>query len=371
MKYILLLIVILMATCLLTSNQLSAKPDYRKGWVISSTGDTLKGFINYQSVNHPAGLCSFKAGKEDKETDFHPIEIREFQFIAEGRKFVQGIVHNQNVFLEMLVQGKISLYCYRDETLQESFYIQKTGWKDKAILPFKREYKKNLNGYVINSMTSNSTAHIDTLKKYMDDAPEIYPDIEIIDIPAKDNLTKLVIQYNAIFGETFESLKPHKIIKPLGIYVSPGIIFSSSRVTELSNYTLFGGFGVSVPLCRKNGQYLLNSGIFMARFTERIVLNDNEQVLIHYNFLRIPVKLEYRLPVNAIQPRFSIGYNLYNSHLGTFMLSAFSAGVNVNLSPNVVISVLPEIEFKGIHNFSMLPNQYKSFNIFAGLEIKL
>ena len=253
----------------------------------------------------------------------------------------------------------------------DCFFIQKKGLKDKVILPFKREYKKNINGFVINSMASNSTNHIATLKKYMDDAPEIYPDIELINISTKSKLLKLVIQYNAIFGEMNVSLKPQKIMKPLGIYFSPGGIYSTALITDMSKYTLFGGFNVSAHLFKNNNHYFVNSGAFMARFTETAVLNDNKQVIILDNLIRIPLKLEYRLPVNVIQPRFNIGYNLYTSHLGTFILSSFSAGINVNLSGNLVISILPEFEFKGINNFSILPNEYKSFNLFAGFEIKL
>jgi hypothetical protein len=265
----------------------------------------------------------------------------------------------------------MSLYYYKDENKKDNFFIQKREMKDKVILPFKRGYKKNLNGFIINSMTSNSTNHIDTLKKYMDDATGIYPDIELIDIPMKSNLLKLVIQYNSLFGDKYVSLKPKKTINPIGVFFTPGGIYSTTMITDMSKYTIFGGFSVSVHLLKNNDHYFVNSGAFIAGFTETSVLNDKVQVMSHDNLIRIPLKLEYRLTENTIQPRFNIGYNLYNSHLGAFILSSLSAGVNVKLTRYLVLSVLPEFEFKGAGNFSLIPDKYKSFNIFAGLEIKL
>ena len=373
MKSILPMFVILLATFLLNPIQLFAKTEFRKGWIINLTGDTLKGFINYQPENQLAVSCSFKPNQDDKETVYHPTEIREYQLINEGRKFVQGIVSNRNVFLELLVAGKINLYGYKDEAMEESFFIQKKGLKDRVLLPFKWKNKKYINGYIINSMTSISTDHIDTLKKYMDDATPLFAKIDDIKVPSRNKLVKLVDEYNSYIDEDTYN-KKHSLKRiPFNIDVVPGF---NLTILDSQEPTIRFGALVDIGFVNQNKHFFFKTGLSIFTTDNHSLTSTFIQL---YNApsttLKIPLQVEYRLSEKVIQPIISIGYNLFlitgTNPYDVVLLPAISPGINVLLGKRVSCRLGVEIQFKNNNLVSYFPTEFKRANVFGGLQIKL
>ena len=365
---------LLLFTLLFTSIQLVAQTDFRQGYIITTNGDSLKGFIDYQADNSLCHKCRFKINKAEKVKDYISSELKEFQFDKEGRKFISMTVpcndETKEVFVEILVAGKMNLYYCNDKSLESYFFIQKRGEKHLANLPFKREYKNVKTGYTTYLKTIDSSNHIDTLKKYMQDTPDLFTNIEDIDSPKQKNLIKLVKQYNE-FGLNNNKAENHvKKVKSLAIYLTPAVAYTDFQTSGGNQYNILSGVQIALSLNQSNERLFFNTGIlipvFRKYYTGNVSTNQDSKYLI-----KVPVLFEYRFPDKPVQPRFSIGYNLYKNDVSLALLSTVSAGVNIRLSKGVSLSIIPGIEFVGSDMLIVVPVAYDSFSLLTGLQIKL
>jgi len=365
---------LLLFTLLFISIQLVAQTDFRQGCIITTTGDSLKGFIDYQADNSLCHKCRFKINKDEKVKDYIPAELKEFQFKNEGRKFISMTVpcndETKEVFVEILVAGKMNLYYCNDKSLESYFFIQKRGEKHLANLPFKREYKNVKTGYTTYLKTIDSSNHIDTLKKYMQDTPDLFTNIEDIDSPKQKNLIKLVKQYNE-FGLNKNKAEIHvKKVKSLAIYLTPAVAYTDFQTSGGNQYNILSGVQIALSLNQSNERLFFNTGILIPVFRKyyagNVTTNQDSKYLI-----KVPVLFEYRFPDKPVQPRFSIGYNLYKNDVSLALLSTVSAGVNIRLSKGVSLSIIPGIEFVGSDMLIVVPVAYDSFSLLTGLQIKL
>ena len=123
----------------------------------------------------------------------------------------------------------------------------------KVISLFKEEVRNiwqifrfpELTGIVITNntmklMAIDSYNHIDTLKKYMQDMPDIYKSIEEIDVPKQNNLIKLVKQYDGLDQKQKHGQKQNLIINhvkkinSLIVYLSPEGAYSDFKLMPLT-----------------------------------------------------------------------------------------------------------------------------------------
>jgi hypothetical protein len=107
-----------------------AQMDFRKGYIITNSDDTVKGHVDYKNLT----ICTFKESLE--ETDyktFMPGEIIGFGFNF-NRWFISKTINDQTqVFLECLTLGSISLYAYKD-----IFYMETSD----TLVELEKETKK-------------------------------------------------------------------------------------------------------------------------------------------------------------------------------------------------------------------------------------
>ncbi|HET7732846.1 MAG TPA: hypothetical protein VFK73_03330, partial [Paludibacter sp.] len=153
--------------------------------------------------------CRFKHDKKQKVRIYRPADLKQFKFTKENRTFVKKRIDvekagGKDIFLELLVAGKINLYYLRDRHLINRYFIGKEGEMTLADLPFSRQERYVDSGNSRKLLTIDTTNHIDTLKKYMQDTPSLYPNIEEIQFPQRDKLVKLVKLYNSFFENAVE-----------------------------------------------------------------------------------------------------------------------------------------------------------------------
>jgi hypothetical protein len=78
-----------------------AQPNFHKGYVLKSNGDTLKGFINYREWAYSPEIVEFKANKNSNEVqEFNPNTIKGFQVTGfeTYASYVGLISMNKNIF---------------------------------------------------------------------------------------------------------------------------------------------------------------------------------------------------------------------------------------------------------------------------------
>ena len=111
---------------LLASISAWAQRDYRKGYVITNSQDTIYGWIDYRGDVRNSRTCSFKKSENDQATDFSPSDIMAYRF-TDSKYYISRSVDNKQIFLEYLVNGIAKLYYYRDDRTSEHYYIEKEG----------------------------------------------------------------------------------------------------------------------------------------------------------------------------------------------------------------------------------------------------
>ena len=108
--------------CLLlfSAKLLFAQTDFRAGYVIKVSSDTLFGEIDYRGDFLMSRLCKFR-GNENSVVDFTPEKITAFRFI-DGKYYASKELNEKTVFLEYLIKGEINLYYLRDIRGRHYFY---------------------------------------------------------------------------------------------------------------------------------------------------------------------------------------------------------------------------------------------------------
>ena len=117
----------LLAVALCGSMAVRAQQNPVKGYIITNTGDTIRGTIDYQTRGKMARACHFQREGETSYATYQPGQIAGFRMMDDGvyfvtRRFpVDGEL--QTIFAEYLVQGGMSLYRYEDTWTNAQFYL--------------------------------------------------------------------------------------------------------------------------------------------------------------------------------------------------------------------------------------------------------
>ncbi|HBO74436.1 MAG TPA: hypothetical protein DD653_07055, partial [Marinilabiliales bacterium] len=170
------------------STALLGQNDFKPGYILKTTGDTVHGYINLRS-NYLNG----------KECEFRPVLIGESSFYLPGQilsyrventkmyvtKTVELDHKTQTLFMEFLVDGVIDLYYYKD--LQNEYYFVE---KEGALYPLTNEERELIRDDV--RYRQNSNQYKGMLTFIFNDAPEIATKINRtpFEYKALINLTK-------------------------------------------------------------------------------------------------------------------------------------------------------------------------------------
>ena len=83
---------------------LNAQTDFRPGYIIETTGDTLYGDIDYRGDLLMGKLCKFR-DKHKNITEYAPSNLSSFRFI-DSKYFTSKEVNGKNIFLEYLLKAE-------------------------------------------------------------------------------------------------------------------------------------------------------------------------------------------------------------------------------------------------------------------------
>jgi hypothetical protein len=118
-----------------------AQADFRPGYLVRPTGDTVRGQVNYRGAYRGAQQCLFRAAGEQAATAWLPAQLKGYGLLS-GEHFTSQLIPlpaspgsavpepklpARQLFLEVLAEGAASLLSWKDEEGQEHFYVQKAG----------------------------------------------------------------------------------------------------------------------------------------------------------------------------------------------------------------------------------------------------
>ena len=172
---------------------LKAQTDFRPGFIVTISGDSLKGMIDYRGDMLMSRICKFKSN-DNEILEYSPGDIIAFR-LNDGKCYISKDVNGEDFFLECLIKGRVSIY-YRRDNEGDHYYVDKEDLK-LAEIPCE-EGLRNVDG---KSVMYKSAKHYGILNYYMQDAPEVRSRIENIKEPERQNLIKLTEDYHKAIGE--------------------------------------------------------------------------------------------------------------------------------------------------------------------------
>ena len=351
--------------CLLLVNSvIYAQPDFRSGYVIDFSGDTLFGDIDYRGDLLMGSVCKIKISDEEI-IEYSPYDIMGFRFI-DSKYFVSKEIAGKMVFLEYLINGKISIYYLRDE-IGDHYYIDKEGL-GITELPYEEGIKRaNLQKTIYETLENeeivyNTTIHMGLLKIYMQDYPEIFQRIEDLNKPDHVPLIKLAEKYHFSVCPDEQCLIYEKKLPLLKVAIEPywGMyVFHGSFDLIDNTYIAYGGnLYLSIP--RANEKISFKFGF------ESLKTTYEEGDL---NIQKFPIQIQYIYPSNKFKPKTSFGFNFWRADFGQYFdyvhTICFNAGFNLELTKRMSLSVDLESEITPLVFIIMDPN-YVDLDLLSG-----
>lgn len=338
---------------LLSIKVLNAQTDFRPGYILKISGDTLFGEIDYRGDLLMSSVCKFK-DDENINKQYSPDDILAFRFIN-SKYYVSKEIDSKKVFLEYLIKGQVNIYYMRDDK-GDHYYLDKED-VELTEIPYEEGIK-----YVDDKQVFfETTKHIGLLNYYMQDAPEFQSRIQSLKKPEHKTLIKLAEDYhNAVCeGEEciiYEKKQPFLKVKLEGV---AGVVNFENIDDIYDKYYFQGGIITHFWLPRTNEKLHFRTGVLYSTIETNTTNN---------SIYKIPIQFEYIYPKGIVRPKMAIGINLYSPY---FLSVALMGGINIKLHKSVYFSINYDIDFNPNEKFPLLPQSLLSQSFLTGVLIKL
>jgi len=269
------------ALCCAFNTATHAEDNWKKGYVVTATGDTVRGLITYNEYSGTPLEFGVKAGKRSAMKLYNVsnakavcIDLRRqkiyyqlFETEIDYSQVSSGWLDNtpdpvmvrRRIFLQLMVQGDKSLYYYNDTTLNKKHYLVEWPAGKATELVSKPYY------------TDNTQANIAYNQLYKKQLKDLYADCTTIayaDINSTvftgDALRKLAEQYNSCNkSKARYEYKPERTTATLGVMAGGT---STSLVITKRPY-LYPSMQPATSLCAG-----LFTNIFLPRMKKQLAI---------------------------------------------------------------------------------------------------
>jgi hypothetical protein len=313
--------------CLYPFKSVLSQSVYREGFIVKTSGDTLKGLVKISDKQNPSAGCYYKSFRTSSEVLYRADEINGFT-INDLRSYKVIGINGQQVIAEALVEGKIDLYSVdkkfyiRDEDAIKQLIVEKIKMEGKLVTD------RRMEGKVL-----EKRIYVGTLKVAMNDCPQLNPKIDATRF-TESSLTKMVKDYNACVNSATLSYKDkipvfRLIIKPIA-----GISYFKIDGTVSKNGSVTFGFLKDVNFNQTKPTFGAGLELFNPRFTDNLSLGiearyfqtdahqiamtpertyDYNEVFLKYSAVLVPITFGYRIDLNS-----TVSLNFRGGFLKTF-----------------------------------------------------
>jgi len=342
-------------------NSLFAQSDFKPGFIITNSNDTIRGFIDYQKNSINAKECVFKKTEDAAETTYTPRDIKSYR-IENSKYYVSKTVKGERIFLEFLLNGVVDLYYYKAHG-KEFFFLEKDTslielTNDTRIIYTDAKGRVNSTGGFKYEVQSNK--YKGDLNYAFRDDPKITKKINTTFLSDR-SLIKLVRSYHNDVCKDYACIEYSKSTKST-ILIGPKITLieatmqmkSSSdraRDTQLSYGVqiqyhpayLFYRWNIITGL--EYGKNSFNGDFYGNIFDQPD--GKTYHIKLNYNAFRIPLIFQYSFPMKRIQPLFYFGVN------GVILTNPNYSIISRVFTPNPPTYGLPYSERSDLRRFQL------------------
>jgi hypothetical protein len=297
--------------------------EFRNGYIISNSGDTIKGQIDYRGNIKNSQACVFKS-ETGKVKTFSPLDIVGYKF-EEGRYYVSKYSKTEGgykiLFVEFLVDGRKNAYYFRDDS-GEHYLIEYVN--DTLVeLPNKEEiFTEDGLQY-----SRKPTKQLNYLKAYFKDCPALYPEIDKMGKINEDNLVRITTRYHNKMCPDSVCIVYYKRKPGIGIALEPEI---GAIDYHYSSGSPEYGVLVYLWLPRTNERLFLKTGY---------LVSNSAYEDYTYRVSKLTLQFEYLFPDKLIRPKFDLGVNVFFGSLYTENSLTANAGLLFKLWPSIYLDL--------------------------------
>lgn len=351
---------IILLGLILSTGILNAQTDFRPGYIVYASGDTLFGQIDYRGDLLMSSLCKFKYA-DNTIREFSPTDILAYKFI-DSKYYVSKEINGTILFLEYLIKGKVNFY-YKRDYKGHHYFLDKEDVKLTEI-----PYEEGIKFVDNKQFFYETTRHIGLLNYYLQDAPEFQKRIQTIKKPGHKSLINLAEDYhNAVCeGEKCVIYEKRLPLLMFNFEIIGGIV----RYQDTEDFYYFHNYSrkeyTDYNSDQKNFQIGIITHLWLPRTSEKlyfktgILFSTLDAKNFKENIYKIPIQIEYIYPTGIIRPIAAYGINIYNPGFTTI---AASCGVNIKLDKPVYLGLSYDIDFNPRLNFQLIPKSVFSQSI--------
>ncbi len=344
--------------------------DWKPGYIISNSNDTVHGFIDNRDSKSNSKRCYFRKEESGEKEIFKPEDISGFRFIN-GKFFVSKTLPDGNparrVFLEFVVHGKADIFHYKDDNdyyliekegklyeLKNTSEIQRTEGTqlagEKTVQHEKKEYIGVLNFLLydarmqseINNSTLDTRSLINIAKKYHE---RVCSGEQCIIYEKKSNIH---VKLGLHFGETLNNFNfGDRMVTNYGISSFLGFRFKFENVF---NYEEKISFSADITLHRFSKYELGKVKVEDAflSYNPIVVYNNLEYILysgsklnvdLKVIALKVPITVDYSFSKGKVRPYISLGISntFILSQNMDFIYREFFNSFKKSIPPNLIL----------------------------------
>ncbi|NMM50839.1 hypothetical protein [Marinigracilibium pacificum] len=291
---------------------LNAQTDFKPGYIILNSGDTLHGEIDYRGDLLMSSVCKFKTNGNSIST-YDPSDIAAFRFIN-SKYYISKEINSRKVFLEFLIKGEVNIYYMRDDD-GDHYFIEKEGIKLSEI-----PYEEKIMYVDGKKVLYESTTHKGLLFYFMRDVPEFNSRIQTIEKPEHHSLIRLAEDYHNAVCEDRKCIIYEKKLPIIKISLAP--FMGVTKYRRNNNYINEYGAIVSFWSPRASEKLFFKTGLIHHQFS-----TEGEDISIY----KIPLQIQYIFRAHRLQPNLSAGVNFLNVKLNDYKEIRHTLSLNAGL----------------------------------------
>lgn len=294
-----------------------AQSDFRPGYIVQPSGDTLRGEVDYRGEQRNTRLCSFRATAAAPATDYQPEQLRGYGFAADKHYQTRQLAGNPPVavFAQTLVGGKVSLFRLTNTDGKEVYYAGTAPAEPLRLL-------QQRDTVVSQNVRQRVYPFRNVLRGLMLDCPAVQAPLARTEL-VESQLVKVFTTYNACVGAAPQYVvakQPSRL--NLGVLV--GVHQASMVLLTYGNQKLSSSFKPTLGLGLAWAPNSFSSKLslhlqalyvrqeFDKQYQspgEGIFSGENVQrsVRVHVSSVRVPGMLRYTLPKGRVRPYVQAG----------------------------------------------------------------
>jgi len=313
------------------ASSLIAQTDFRSGFIITSSQDTILGEIDYRSNAKNYESCIFR--DQEGETIYAPNQIAGFGY-DNDRFFTSQII--DETFVEALVVGELSLYRSKDK-----FHLK----KDNNIFDLESIIEEiRQGGKILKTEKGRWKGIISYLIRDCLPHPEdLVSTVEL----SERSLTKLIVKHNKCKGGRYIEFKANKPWAKIELGVKAGLTSAKIQTQDNLSYFLYLddsymtiaptiGAQLTISSPRITEDFAFESELHFSRSNYSSLVKISKTSVIYHdtyitlNTISLPLSLKYLFPEKRYSFYVQAGVNFdYNLSSKTRLLTERVSGMVV------------------------------------------